>query len=142
MRIPGFTATVALDGPRRRYYQAVAGVVAGTQGAVRPARGPSGGGGVVTHPGLPVCPANPANPAPPGACPADASWPFPGKDTQWSCDYAGQRCACYGETDPSGCCDYFDAHCLNLSGGGGTAGGGGGGGGTVGGPVPRHALLV
>src|SRR5271165_7632457 len=44
MRLPGFTAELALGNSRRRYYQ-TARAVAGTHGAVLPAANPSGGGG-------------------------------------------------------------------------------------------------
>jgi hypothetical protein len=137
MRTPGFTAAVALDGSRQHYYQAVTGAVAGTQGVVLPANIPSkGGGGVVVVNPPAVCPANPAVRAPRGACPADGSWQT--GDIVRDCNYAHDRCACYGPTDPSGCCDYYDGHCLNL---GPPGVGGNGGGGPVGGP-PHHGPVL
>lgn len=75
------------------------------------------------------CPAQPWKLAPPGACPSG---------TAWGCDYAQERCACYGETDPSGCCDYYDGNCLNV---GPPGYPGGGGGGPVGGPS-HHGPVV
>jgi hypothetical protein len=131
MRLPGFTAAVALYGSRRHYYPAVTGTVAGSWGVVFPADNPSGGKGGVVGKFCPdgVCPANPAVCAPPGACPADG--------TMWDCGYAKALCACYGETDPSGCCDYWDGHCNRgppVPPSGGNGGGGPVGGPPVGGP--------
>lgn len=132
MRLPGFTAAVVLDRSRRHYYQAVSGVVAGTQGVVLPADSPSSGKsgvGIPFQPRWGWCPANPGVPAPQGACPSDG---------HFSCDYAKARCACYGETDPSGCCDYYDENCLVTP--PGIPGNGGGG--MVGGPRPGGAKLT
>jgi hypothetical protein len=136
MRLPGFTAAVALDGSRRRYYQAVTGTVAGSQGVVLPANVPSAGkGGVVVgvvgnQCPVGVCPANPAVCAPMGACPSDGVF---------DCDYAKARCDCYGETDPSGCCDYWDGHCIPSPPG---FAGGNGSGGEVGGPHHHGPVQV
>jgi len=132
MRLPEFTAVLALGNSRQRYYQGASGVAA-TQSAVLPADNPSGskGGGIIGGgPPWGWCPAQPGVPAPPGACAADG--------TRWGCDYAKARCACYGETDPSGCCDYYDANCLNV---GPPGYGGDGGGGPVGGP-PHHGPVL
>ena len=128
MRLPAFTAAAALDGSRRHYYRAANGPVAGTQRVVLPADIPWKGGGVLVNPPG-RCPANPAVVAPPGACPAGGVF---------DCDYAKARCDCYGPTDPSGCCDYYDGHCLNL---GQPGVPGPGGGGPVGGP-PHHGPVV
>jgi hypothetical protein len=127
MRLPGFTAAVALYGSRRHYNQAVTATVARSLGVVLPADNPSAGkGGVVfVNPCRDgVCPADPTKCAPPGACPTDG--------TMFDCGYAKARCDCYGETDPSGCCDYWDGHCNRAPPG---TPGGNGGGGTVGGPT-------
>jgi hypothetical protein len=132
MHLPGFTAVLALGNSRWRYYQA-ASVMAGTQSVTLPANIPSGGhGGGIPWNGPPWgwCPAQPGVPAPRGACP-------PGR--AWGCSYAKERCDCYGVTDPSGCCDYFDANCLNL---GPPGYGGGGGGGQVGGPSHHGPSLT
>lgn len=132
MRLPGFTAVLALGKSRRRYYQA-APKAAAALGIAVPANIPSSGkGGGISWGGPPWgwCPAQPGVPAPQGACPADG--------TAWGCDYAKARCACYGETDASGCCDYYDANCLNP---GPPGYPGDGGGGPVGGPS-HHGPVV
>lgn len=134
MHLPGFTAAVVFDGWRSRSNRAVTGAVAGTQGVVLPADNPSSGkGGIVSgyQPPWGWCPANPAVAAPPGACPAGGVF---------DCEnYAKPRCACYGPTDPSGCCDYYDAHCLDIP---TPVTGGNGGGGPVGGPRPGGVKLT
>jgi hypothetical protein len=142
MRLPGFTAVLAVGNSRRRYYQS-ARAVAGTQGVVLPAKNPSGGGGGGISggggggiSGGGWCPAQPWKLAPPGACPSDGV--FDGSDPTSKCNYAQERCACYGETDPSGCCDYYDGNCLNV---GPPGYPGDGGGGPVGGP-PHHGPVL
>lgn len=133
MRLLGFTAMLALGNSRRRYYQAVTRAATGSLSVVLPADNPSGGkGGIIWGVGPPwgYCPAQPGVAAPPGACPADG--------TVFDCGYAKARCDCYGETDPSGCCDYYDGHCLNI---GPPGYPGDGGGGPVGGP-PHHGPVL
>jgi hypothetical protein len=132
MRLPGFTALLALGNSHRRHYRAATRALAGTVSIALPANIPSGGKGGIGWGGPPWgwCPAQPGVPAPPGACPADG--------TVFDCGYAKARCDCYGETDPSGCCDYYDGHCLNV---GPSGYPGDGGGGPVGGP-PHHGPVL
>jgi hypothetical protein len=139
MHLPAFTAVLALGNSRRRYYQAVTRAATGSLSVVLPADNPSGGkGGISWGAGPPwgYCPAMPTVAAQPGACPSDGV--FDGNDLASKCNYAKFRCACYGETDPSGCCDYQDGNCLNL---GPPGYPGDGGGGPVGGP-PHHGPVL
>ena len=113
MHLPGFTATEAL-GSSRWHYHGHTGTNAGRRGAVSPADFPSPGGV-----GGPIKVVGP--PSPVGAC-------VPG--LSYSCQYAWERCAYYGPSDPSSCCDYYDEHCIVSP----PSYGGNGGGGPVGGP--------
>src|SRR5260370_42155052 len=88
MRLPGFTAAVALYGSHRHYNQAATATVARSLGVVLPADDPSAGKGGVVFVNLcryGGCPAVPTKCVKLGACP-------PGFDIsltpQPACDYA------------------------------------------------------
>jgi hypothetical protein len=139
MRLPGFTAVLALGNSHRRHYRAAARAVARALGIAVPANIPSSGKGGIPWGGPPWgwCPAMPTVAAQPGACPSDGV--FDGNDPASKCNYAKFRCACYGPTDPSGCCDYYDGNCLNL---GPPGYPGDGGGGPVGGPSHHGPVQI
>jgi hypothetical protein len=110
MRLPGFTAELVFVGSRRCSYAGGSNLEA-AKSRVAPANVPIlHGGGVVTR-----------RYPPPGAC-------LPGES--YSCGYAQERCAYYGPTDPSDCCDYFNENCIPPI----PSFPGPGGGGVVGGP--------